>query len=75
MARKNYIKPITDVVVISSMHIMAASVQEQQYRGFSVNGTYDDSEINTGISDKNYTYNVWRQSDSDEYADGFINID
>ena len=54
---------------------MAASVQEQQYRGFSVNGTYDDSEINTGISDKNYTYNVWRQSDSDEYADGFINID
>ena len=48
----------------------AASVQEQQYRGFSVNGTYDDSEVNTGISDKNYTYNVWRQT-----GDGFIEID
>ena len=48
----------------------AASVREQQYRGFSVNGTYDDSEVNTGISDKNYTYNVWRQT-----GDGFIEID
>lgn len=70
MTRKNYIKPITDVVVISSMHIMAASVQEKEYRGFSVNGTYDDSEVNTGISDKNYTYNVWQQS-----GDDFIEID
>ena len=70
MTRKNYIKPITDVVVISSMHIMAASVQEQQYRGFSIDGTYDDTDINTKISDQNYTYNVWQQT-----GDGFIEID
>lgn len=75
MIRKNYIKPITDVVVISSMHIMAASVQEQQYRGFSIDGTYDDTDINTKISDQNCTYNVWNQSDDEKYRNTFLEID
>lgn len=69
MTRKNYIKPITDVVVISSMHIMAASL-EQQNRGFSINGNYDDSDAYNETSDKSYTYNVWQQTDDD-----FIEID
>ena len=70
MMRKNYIRPVTDVVVISSVHIMAASL-EKENRGFSINGGYyEDKDNYSESSDKDYTYNVWRQTDND-----FIEID
>ena len=70
MMRKNYIRPVTDVVVISPVHIMAASL-EKENRGFSINGGYYEDEDNySESSDKDYTYNVWRQTDDD-----FIEID
>ena len=69
MMKKKYLRPTTDVVIISSVHIMAAS-DEHENRGFSIDSTYDDTDINTKISDQNYTYNVWQQTD-----DGFVEVD
>ena len=70
MMRKNYIRPVTDVIVISPVHIMAASL-EKENRGFSINGSYyEDSDNYSQSSDKDYTYNVWKQTDDD-----FLEID
>ena len=71
MMRKTYIKPVTDVVVISPVHIMAASL-EKENRGFSIGGEYD--ETNT-YEKGNNTFNVWNQSDDEKYKDTFLEID
>ena len=71
MMRKNYIRPVTDVVVISPVHIMATSTPEQmRYSGFSIDGEYDETSRNKDASNENYTYNIWQQT-----GDGFIEID
>lgn len=71
MIKKNYIRPVTDVVVLSPVHIMAASTLDSENRGFSINGGYyEDQDNYSESSDKDYTYNVWKQT-----GDDFIEID
>ena len=74
MIRKNYIKPVTDVVVISSVHIMASSTPEEdrEYRGFATDGEFDSSNPD---QKGNTLYNVWNQSDDEKYRNTFLEID
>ena len=62
--KKTYNSPITQVYVVSPVHIVSASEE----RGFAVDSDYDYTDINEDASDDNTTYNVWKQED-DDYID------